>query len=59
MIAEEISIYLYVIEPCLAPCDKDVGRSEVPPGVFFVVAAAVIYMSDRTIRPPAKHPSAN
>ena len=51
MIAEEVSINLYLNTPCLIPCDKVVGRSQVPSGALLIIAAAIIYIAGRIIQP--------
>jgi hypothetical protein len=53
MIAEEVSIALYLNSPCPneMPCDKVVGRGQVPAGTELVIAAAIIYIAGRIIWP--------
>jgi|GEM_PF-6760354 len=53
MIAEEVSIQLYLDSPCPndMPCDKNVGRSQIPAGAFLMIAAAIIYVSGKVILP--------
>jgi len=53
MIAEEVSIALYLNAPCPndMPCDKVVGRSQVPAGAFLIIAAAIVYVSGRIVMP--------
>lgn len=49
ILAEEISIYLYLNTPCPAPCDKVYGWSQLPFGAMLIIAAAVVYVSGRII----------
>lgn len=57
MIAEEVGIYLYLNTPCATPCDKFVGRSQVPAGAFLMIAAAIVYVSGRIILPTKAAPA--
>lgn len=58
--AEEIGIQIYINSPCPGdmPCDKVIGRSQVPPSALLIIAGGIVFVAGKIVLKPASAPAA-